>query len=570
MDSSTRRMLLDLSTGEQRVETVTNTTLGERMGGIGRSLPWFRDHTGRIEDPFDPRSPLLLNVGCLTGTKAMTGLRIYFTAYSPLKQSRGDDPGIAYSAASGDFGTSFRRTGLDDLVLLGRAERPGVLVLDGDGETVTARVEEGADLQGLSSFDKVAALQTRCPDAHYAVVGPAGENLVRYAAVCCSTERQLKGAPLMRFAGRAGMGAVLWSKNLLAIVAHGTAKIPTRSPNPVMVPFNKEVSRGEGSWRYRELGTWPFNIEALTGPKGGLPIRNFSTANDPRARGLYVNQVRERFVVDDLNCTACGIKCWKVLKDGQAVLAKLDHEPLTLLGPNLDIWDIAEIAHLVELCDEMGMDSISLGGVLGYAMEHELEGLRFGDAAGAAAAIRRIGRGESPLLAQGVRRLAREIGDEATAIHVHGLELAAYLGNTDPGAAFALVGNHMTMATFNSAINKLIFTVDQWEEEITVNGLKRLSYDMVGLCKFANLPTSQWEAVLAAEGVPCTTAEIDAAAIEAYRIGRQIDARQGFTTEDDFLPERCYSQLPGQGTPQFLTPEFFSELKPRVYQRLGI
>jgi len=570
MSNQTRRMHLDLDSGDQRLEWVENRTLAEQMGGIGRSFSYLRDNYERIPDAFDPRNPLILNVGTLTGTKAMTGLRIYFTAYSPLKGSRNDDPGIAYSAASGDFGTFFRRTGLDDLVIRGRAAQPSLLVLDGDGETVSARLEDAGALLGLGTNAKIQTLKELYPGSHFAVIGPAGENLVRYAAVACSTERQLKGGKLMRFAGRAGMGAVLRSKNLIGVVAHGTLKLPSTIPNPVMTPFNKEVSRGEGSARYRELGTWPYNIEALTGPKGGLPIRNFSVANDPRSRNLYVNNVKQKYGVDDQNCTACGIKCWKVLTEGTEVLAKLDHEPQTLLGPNLDIWDIKQIAHLVELGDDLGMDSISLGGVLAYAMEHGLEGLQFGDAEGAAAAIHRIATGESPLLGQGVKRIAAVVGDPDTAIHVHGLELAAYLGNTDPGAAFSLVGNHMTMATFNSAINKLIFTVDQWEQEIVQNGLKRLAYDMVGLCKFANLPTDQWAPVLEGAGIPCTAAEIEAASVEVYRIGRDLDYRQGFTHEDDTLPGRCFEQLPGQGTPQFMTREFFEELKPRVYAGLDI
>ncbi|MBM3458364.1 MAG: hypothetical protein FJX77_07510, partial [Armatimonadetes bacterium] len=151
----TRRLHLDLATGDQRLEWVQNRSIGEKLGGIGRSFAYIRDHYTRIRDAFDPENPLVVNVGCTTGTKAMTGLRIYFTAFSPLKQSREDDPGIAYSAASGDFGTYFRRTGLDDLVLTGRAAQPSLLVLEGDGETITARVEDGSWLCGLTTNQKV-------------------------------------------------------------------------------------------------------------------------------------------------------------------------------------------------------------------------------------------------------------------------------------------------------------------------------------------------------------------------------------------------------------------------------
>jgi aldehyde:ferredoxin oxidoreductase len=126
------------------------------------------------------------------------------------------------------------------------------------------------------------------------------------------------------------------------------------------------------------------------------------------------------------------------------------------------------------------------------------------------------------------------------------------------------------MATFNSAINKLINTVEQWENEIVELGLRRLSYDMIGLCKFANTPMEMWEPVLQEAGIPCTVSELYDAAKDVYRTGRQLDGWQGFTAEDDTLPARCFEQLPGQGTPQFMTREFFEQLKPRVYAGLKI
>ncbi len=120
---TTRTLHVDLSSGAWRVEERENQTLTEQLGGIGRSLAWIRDHCERVADPFAPENPLIVNVGVLTGSKVMTGLCTYFTAFSPLKRSVKDDPGVMYSAASGNLGQEIAFTGIHDIILRGACEK---------------------------------------------------------------------------------------------------------------------------------------------------------------------------------------------------------------------------------------------------------------------------------------------------------------------------------------------------------------------------------------------------------------------------------------------------------------
>lgn len=571
MPPEIRRAEVDLTSGSVRVEGFGPRTLMEHLGGIGRSLPWFWQNTGRTPDPFAPEAPLFVNIGVFTGSKLMTGLRTYFTAYSPLKRSTADEPGIVYSAASGNLGQEIAFTGLSDLILRGSCDRPSYLLIEGSGDDLRIELRDAAEIWGLNLNPAVAWLKGRHPEAHFAAIGPAGANRVRYACVGCSTDRQTKkGGKFMRFAGRGGIGAVLGSKNLAAIAVRGTDRRQRDFRKDLIQPLNKEIAKGDGTSKYRDWGTWRYNVEALGGPDGGIPIHNFREANHPDVLRFTAEGVERTHHVTDENCVQCGIKCWKIVntKAGEP-LAKVDYEPFDLLGPNLGIFDLDQVADLIMTCDELGFDAITLGGVLGYCMENGLEGLSFGDYEGARRLMDDVAHGRNEFAALGVKRMGELIGRPDNAIHVHGMELAAYLGNTDPASAFALAGNHMTMATYALAGNKGLRTVDQWVDAVPKAGLGTLLNDMSGACKFGKVGEGSQAALLTDLGVPCTAADLQQASVEVYRVGRRIDARQGFTPADDTLPARCFERRPGQGIPQFNTPEFFAEFKARLYDRLA-
>jgi aldehyde:ferredoxin oxidoreductase len=569
---TTKTLHVELPSGKYRVEERENKTLTEQLGGIGRSLAWIRDHCGRVANPFAPENPLVVNIGVLTGSKVMTGLRTYFTAFSPLKRSVKDDPGIMYSAASGNLGQEIAFTGIHDIIIRGACEKLSYLWIEGARGDVRVELCDATPMAMMPMSQSIHYLKDQHQGGHYAVIGPAGEVGVRYACIGCSTDRQtLKGEKFMRFAGRGGLGAVMGSKNLLAIGVKGLNRTQQDFPKEIIQPLNKEIARGEETSKYRDHGTWRYNVEALTGPKGGIPVFNFSQANHPDAQRLYTQAVAETHHVTDENCVQCGIKCWKVVntKDGTP-LAKVDYEPCDLLGPNLGIFDIAQISDLIWLCDDLGVDAITMGGVLGYMMENNWNGLKFGDFVGAKRLIEDVCYGRNQFAALGVKAMSERTGVKHNAIHVHGLELAAYLGNTDPAAAFAIAGNHMSMATYGIAANKGVDTLEEWLEAIPNVGLATLLNDMSGVCKFAKVDAKEHAQLLNTLGIRCTPDDLKQACLDIYRLARQIDKRQGFTDADDIMPDRCYQQLFGQGIPQFNTREFFEELKEKVYERLGL
>jgi aldehyde:ferredoxin oxidoreductase len=567
----TRRLHIDLPSATWRIEACPNGSLMEQLGGIGRSLPWFRARCVKVADVFAPENPLYLNIGIFTGSKVMTGLRTYFTAYSPLKRSLKDDPGIMYSAASGNLGQELAFAGIHDIVIRGACRELSYLWLHGRDGDIHVELRDARSLTMVPMSASVNWLKAQHPYAHFAVIGPAGENRVRYACIGCSTDRQTrKGEKFMRFAGRGGMGAVMGSKNLLALAVQGENRTQQNFPTELIGPLNQNIARGEETSKYREHGTWRYNIEALTGPQGGLPVCNFSRAQHPDARKLYTDAVEASHHVTDENCVQCGIKCWKIVntREGKP-LAKVDYEPCDLLGPNLGIFNIEHICDLIWQCDDLGLDAITMGGVLGYMMENQLGGLAFGDYAGARRVIEEVAYGRNPFAALGVKAMSEQTGIKHNAIHVHGLELAAYLGNTDPGAAFALAGNHMSMATYGLAANQRVHTVDAWLEAIPKVGLATLLNDMTGVCKFAKLNQEEQARLLKALGISCTPEDLGQVSLDIYKVGREIDARQGFTPDDDVLPDRCHGKIPGQGLSQFNSPDFFQELKGKLYAKLG-
>ena len=398
------RYRVDLSAKSVRHERAACADLEDALGGIARAFKLLE--AAPIDDAYDPRATLVLNLGILSGTQFMTGLRTFFHACSPLKSSTTGRPSPLWTAGSCKFGSKLRQMDIDEIVFTGRCEKPTLLrITRGADGTTQFHFDDAADLAGMRVNAKVQALHARWPDAHFAVLGPAGENFaaVRYAAIALSTENQLKsGDPKPRFCGRGGIGGVLGSKNVIAIAAD--CPDPAPAPQPAgLKEINLEVARGKGSARFREKksggggGTWA-NYTALN-PVHAMPETNFNPTGGDASVALYRENVERTHVVKDESCWRCGIRCHKNVydkaQDGTAgrFRAKLDFEPLNLLASNLGIYDIEAALDLVELVDELGMDSIACGGTLAYVMEYNRRhaadgrtiavGVTFGDADGA-------------------------------------------------------------------------------------------------------------------------------------------------------------------------------------------
>jgi len=584
---SISRYVIDLTTSSITWESVPCEDYEDALGGIARAFKLLG--SVRVDDPYAPSSPLIMNLGLLTGTRVMTGLRTFFTGYSPLKMSLSGKPGPMWSTGSGHFGVKVRGLGIDEVVFTGRAPEPTLLRITpsndpgGSGGPAEFEFLSAADLAGREVNDRIQDLHGRYPDAHFAVIGPAGEHYedVRYAAIALSTDNQLKsGDAKPRFAGRGGFGGVLGSKNLFAIAADGpNPKVSGRGLKDV----NKEINLGEGSARYRDLpedrgGTW--RTMKMMQEANSLPEFNFAPTGTEASVPLLRPSVEAGpFVVHAEGCYLCGIKCHKNVYDetseGEAgrYRAKVDFAPITLLSSNLGIFDPGDGLDLIALSDEMGMDSISLGVTLGYAMEYNRRhpespiagGLSYGDVAAAADAIEAIASGELIELGQGSMRLALAMGETGYAMHSKGIEYPAYQPQTNPGYPWALAGGHMSMRTFFLLVIERETGLDYWVDAITNRGLLYLMDDITGLCKFSNLAAEH-----EAEALRIATAlDIDADGLEAlthrtFLRGYAAERAQGFSAEDYSMPAESHEPAPGMTLPYFNTPEFFDELRRQV------
>jgi aldehyde:ferredoxin oxidoreductase len=426
--SMNRYLDVDLGTGEISNKTFDPSDQELYLGGRGMGVRMLYDQTAPGLDPFDERMALIFSVGPLTGTSAPQSNRFVVTTKSPLTGA------IADSHCGGNFATKLKKAGYDAVVIRGKSPRPVYLEITEQ----QAAIKDAAHLWGQSTSDTQEALPKNFGKA---VIGPAGENRVRYA--CIVSQR--------RVAGRTGTGAVMGAKNLKAVIADGNQKIPIARPEEY-----KELQQQATKFLLdhpmtggvlKELGT--ANLVMTTAGRNIIPTRNFQAGQDARTPALSGEKMRDELLVRNDGCLSCPIRCGRHVKIFGREAKGPEFETIGLLGNNLNLFDLSVVTELGELCDDLGLDTISCGGVLGFATELTERGLlksdlKWGDAEAYRRAIEAIAarQGLGDELAEGTRRLAQKYGGMEYAIQVKGLELPAY----DPRGCF---GQGLEYATTN-------------------------------------------------------------------------------------------------------------------------
>lgn len=384
------------------------------LGGKGAGLKLLYDEA-RGASPFSPENLLIFMTGPVTGTPLPTSARSCVVFKSPLTQSAVD------SHAGGHFGPALKRAGYDGLVIRGRNARPVYLHIS----PKEVRCLGAQELWGKGIISTERALRERHPRAEVASIGPAGENRVRYACI---------GTGFWRQFGRGGAGAVMGAKNLKAIVVEGD--------EPIAIAQKDEFSKLNRSLvadlhshpmrkRREELGTAMW-IQMAQEAKF-LPTRNFQRCTFPEFSGITAESLREALSWESTGCFNCPIRCAKKAKWDGFELEGPEYETAAFLGANLEIGDPKAVAHANLLCDDLGLDTISTGVTIGFALEAAERGLlpsefRFGDPAGVFQLIQMIAhrQGIGDLLAEGTRIAAESLGKDADyfAIQVGGMELS--------------------------------------------------------------------------------------------------------------------------------------------------
>lgn len=428
-----RTIRVDLQTGKSERGALGKQITDACIGGRGLGAYLLLDLLLPGADPLSPDNVLMFLTGPLTAAPFSGTGKYLVVTKSPATG------GFTDSYSSGLLAPALRYAGYDALVLTGRASKPSYLWIRDD----LIEVRDAADLWGLDAFEAETRLRDR--HGHYdvgvAVIGPAGENLVKFASI---------GSDYYRHAGRGGVGAVMGSKNLKAVVVQGTGSVPLAAPNWVMAlqaRQNEKLKTTVGAQARIKYGT-PSTF-TVTNAAGMLPTRNFQQGTFPEGTGVLDGEGIQHITVGHAGCYSCVVPCGRIVeveREGNRIrIEGPEYETLGLMGSNLVINDPELVVEQNLLCDKLGMDTISAGNVIGFAMECAEHGLltdawashlRFSDGSGALQLLEDMAyrRGIGDLFAEGVKRAAETIGggSERFAIHAKGLEFPAY----DPRAGF--------------------------------------------------------------------------------------------------------------------------------------
>ncbi len=540
-----RYLRIDLTRGIREVVPLDEDVLRRFLGGVGLGVHLLLREGPPGVDPFAPESPLVFSLSPLVGTPLTTSAKFAVLAKSPLTNRLND------ALSSSHFALAAKKSGCDAIVITGACATPSILVLD-DG---AMRLEPAGELWGQPASVVEEALQQRLgPRFHCAVIGPAGERLVRYATISHAN----------RHAGRGGLGAVLGAKQLKAVAVAGSQRVAVADAAAV-VEAARDLSQrsfGPATAKYRELGTVS---NLLTFNRlSALPTRNFQAGQFEGAEALSGESLNGALRVARRSCAACTIGCEHIYAtDGGEV--RLEYETLFALGPLCGISDRAAVLRAAKRCDELGLDTISAGATIAFAMEcaergllHE-EGLRFGNSDMVLSLLERIARREGlgKLLAEGSRRAAELIGGEAPdfAPHVKGLELPGYepraLQTMALGFAVGSRGaDHNRSGAYEVDFSNKADRLHGAPEAATLAAEtedRAALMDSLILCKFLRGVFSDlWEETAAllrpVTGWDVTGDELRLLAKRVVTAKKLYNQREGWTRAEDTLPKRFLSE----------------------------
>ncbi|HQP50488.1 MAG TPA: aldehyde ferredoxin oxidoreductase family protein [Spirochaetota bacterium] len=432
--TSNKYLDINLSTKTWSVYEVSHDDLKNYLGGKGLAVKIFydrhRDRLGDI-DPLGPENLLIFSMGVLLTTGAPCSARFEVVTRSPLTGL------MVGSSCGGPFGEACKTAGWDGVIISGKADSPVTVRFD-DKEVI---FENASGIWGMDTHHVQEALISS-PKEGAAVIGPAGENLVLYANICSGH----------RFAGRGGVGAVMGSKNLKAIVARGKdyrcEPIDKKMFDKTLKRAKAHILRNDTTKSLRAFGT---NMNVRIGIKHGYsPVRNFRDRYDERTEATSGEAMAERYNTRHSTCRYCSVLCGHKGHYPDGKMRQIpEYETIGLFGSNIENYDPDLIGVWNDIMNDMGMDSISAGGTMAWAMEAGEKGLRptelaFGRTDNIGTILEDIAyrRGEGAELAEGSLRLANKYGGHEFAIHAKGLEIAAY----DPRASW---GHGLSYAVHN-------------------------------------------------------------------------------------------------------------------------
>ncbi len=553
---------VNLTEASFEIKDVPQKIREKYVGGKGLATWLLYNSTSEKIDPLTPENPVIFAGGPLTGTIAPS-MRGVVVSCSPLTG------GYVDSYYGGHFAQELRYAGYDALVITGKAKNPVFIHIENE----KIKILSAEEYWGLDTFETNKKLKKELADTtvKIASIGPAGENLVPFALVSCEYNRQ---------AGRGGIGAVMGSKNLKAVVLEGTRLLSVadrkgflNAVSEAQQELKKEPAIEELSKSGTPPSLWFANREGL------LPVKNYQKGTfDPK--GLAEEAQRKEIWLRDVGCAACPISCSKigVIRQGKRkgiISDVVEYETAALMGANLEIDNIKEVAYLVYLCDALGLDGMSAGSIMGFTMEcfeegildsRNYEGLEisFGSSKNVDKVLEQIALKNGPLgqlLAKGTKKASEELGEEAIkrAVHVKGMDVPAWGPRGVPAMGLAY------LTACRGACHQRAFPLTyEIEGEYKGNKIERLAVkgkarmviddqnylaalDTFIKCDFGTFgisPQTYIKLFQTATGEKMDKERLFELGERIWNLSRLFNLRQGISYKDETLPKRFYEPLP--------------------------
>jgi aldehyde:ferredoxin oxidoreductase len=587
-------LYINLRAGSVKKISITNEFCKKFIGGSGFITKFLLDLLPPRVDPLSHENVLIFATGPFAGTIIPTGNKYAVGAKSPLTGFIGD------AVSSSFWAQQLKQAGFDAVIITERAKKPTWILIDDDEVTI----RDAEHLWGkFDTFETEKTIKQEVGDDRVSVatIGLGGENLVRYACIC-NDGRQ---------AGRSGVGAVMGSKNLKAIAVRGSKSVDVPDLDKlfnICAQYNKRVQEEPGTRGYLLYGT---NYDIITlNEMGILPTRNWKDATFEHADKISGEFIFENYIRKHIACSLCPISCAKVafISEGpySGAVATMDYEPTYALGSNCGIGYYPAIVKGLQLCDSYGLDAISTGLVIGWAMECYERGiftkddtggleLEFGNHDAMIKLIHLIARREGigKLLAEGVRLASKQVGKgtDHFAMHVKGLELAGFdaRGAKATGFGYAVCtrgGCHVRSGSYDLNVHLIVGfrEVDFPAEWVMETEDFSSLIDSLIICRFirgvwkwkgiesfneryAGLAELYWLVT----GFQVDLNDMRKAGERITNLKKLFNIREGWKREDDTLPPRImYDPIPsGPQKGLRITPEELESFLNRYYKARG-
>ncbi|MCH4890168.1 aldehyde ferredoxin oxidoreductase [Acidaminobacter sp. JC074] len=528
---------IDLTNKVISKEALNKEWLIKYLGGKGLAIKYLYEELEAHIDPLSEKNKLIVMTGPFTGTAVPCSGKIAIASKSPATGT------ILDCSIGGSFGAKLKYAGYDGIILEGRSEKPVYI----DIKDHEVEIRDADHLWGRGAHE--VELELKNQESEVLTIGQAGENLVKMA--CINTD-------LYRQAGRGGIGAVMGSKHVKAIRVEGSACVKVAYPDIFLERVSKLIQKNlqddHNGWAFSD-GT-SGNVE-ICNASGCMPTENFTKGSFEYADQIGPDEMR-RNRVSKKGCFSCILGCGNFTKKAGKIVEGPEYETLSVAGANCGIRNLESIIEFNRLCDDFGVDTISVGNITAFAMEMTEKGvydfgLRFGDDASYLKVpeliSKRIGIGKE--LSKGVKYLGEKLGQSHVAMEVKGLEFPGY----DPRGAFGMA---LTYATADRGachlrsyvvLEELLGDADAVSIEnksSMVADLQKLNGAKFSLifCDFLPVNAEEmaeiYEAVV---GVSSTEKEIIEIGTRVNTLARLFNVREGFSKKDDVLPRRVFDEI---------------------------